>query len=245
MSGTPTPFAAESNPGHSIPSQAIPRGPEFVVPTADQNKPPDHTPALHRMEFPVASKSAKAPTWNTIFAISLAILASVYAVASLVKAYLFMDEADTLTTVLNDPHAMTMQELRSLGDLQRSTGLHYVALLYVTVIAFTVWMLVLRSQLKTSGRVHVMRGIWAMRMWHVGVVISLITLWMASPSSAGSTLPDYIAADHRYTLYMLIRAVIGGLSVWLAISLRAATNPALAADHTPEDVYKISQRSTI
>jgi hypothetical protein len=219
------PFTSESAPASTPPAglatQATPRGPEFVIP-------PPHQPAAVAKTSPPAAP----PMWNTFFAVSLATLASVYALASLVKAYLLDADAATLTKIMNDPASVTIEQIHTLANLERQTDTPYLTLLYLTFIAYVVWMLTLNSRLKALGRRDALRGLTAIRMWQAGVAISFVTLWLARSPAPGSPPSDFVAADHRAMVYMLIRAAVGALCVWVAISLRAKTNPVLAGAST-------------
>jgi hypothetical protein len=223
------PFAAtsDSDPDHAtpagIPTQAPPRGPEFVVPDRYAIQPPADGPASNQV-----APAGRAPAWNTIFAVSLAALASVYAMASLVKACLLYADADLLTKIMNNPTTVTLDQVHSLASLERATNGPYLALLYLTFLAYVIWIFTLNSRLKALGRPDALRGIPAMRVWQIGVLISLATLWITRTPAAGSSLSDFISADHRAIAYMLVRVIVAALYVWVAISLRAKTDPALA-----------------
>ncbi len=188
-----------------------------------------------------ARSKGNGPAWNTVAAAGVGVLVLLYIAATasqIVWARQGAADATTLGTLIS-----TSASRDALSAFQTTLDAHitamhtmstlYQAAFWVMFIAFFGWQAILRSRLRALGRSFDRRSMTAWRVWRVGLIVSIIMIFVAQGSAP--TTPQAIASSyHRLMIYYAVRAVVGAAYLWVVYSVwRSAKNEFAAARSIP------------
>jgi Na+-driven multidrug efflux pump len=153
--------------------------------------------------------------WENVVAFAVALLAAAYAIVCLVGIASIKQNAAG-----NRPSDATIHS--TLAFNQHINNVEQ-AVFWVMYIAFFAWMMSLNSRFRAAGRGRVVRQLTAWKVWRVSIVVSLLlVIVLRSHDSTVTSASTALSEDHRQMGYLALRAAIGCLYVWVALSMRVA-----------------------
>ncbi len=178
---------------------------------------------------PVAEPSrpgGTGPVWNTAAAAGVGVLVIAFIAAAVGQIFWLRQgaaDATTLGTLISgSPSPDALATFRTTLEAHL-TAMHTMSVLYqaafwVMFIAFFGWQAILRSHLRAMGRSFDRRSTKAWLVWRVGMVISIVMIFVAQDGVA--TIPDAIASTyHRLMAYYAVRALVGAAYLWVVYSV--------------------------
>lgn len=178
-------------------------------------------------------RASSGPAWNTVAAAVIGLLVVAYIVASIVQVMALRRGAADFTALGAATPGPASSELGATIDADLATIRHASVLSQITfwpmLIAFFGWIMILRNRARATGRGLGRQSTTALLVWRIGVFVSLGTILVVNVSSNPDT-PDGLASEYqRLALYYVVRALVGGIYLWVVYSLWRSAGPLYAA----------------